>query len=108
MIIILGVSINVQNSIMANQQCSVNATGGNQNYQQQLLSTLQPSLQSSNLAGQSTLLEAELDLHFSLQYPHFIKRDGNRYVHCNNCFVNCCRYTVLQNYCTSTSTSEYH
>ncbi|XP_055551781.1 phosphofurin acidic cluster sorting protein 2 isoform X3 [Wyeomyia smithii] len=24
------------------------------------------------------LLEAELDLHFSLQYPHFIKRDGNR------------------------------
>lgn len=25
------------------------------------------------------LLETELDLHFSLQYPHFIKRDGNRY-----------------------------
>lgn len=24
------------------------------------------------------LLETELDLHFSLQYPHFIKRDGNR------------------------------
>lgn len=27
---------------------------------------------------QSTLLETDLDLHFSLQYPHFIKRDGNR------------------------------
>lgn len=25
-------------------------------------------------------LETELDLHFSLQYPHFIKRDGNRFV----------------------------
>ena len=24
------------------------------------------------------ILETELDLHFSLQYPHFIKRDGNR------------------------------
>lgn len=24
------------------------------------------------------LTETELDLHFSLQYPHFIKRDGNR------------------------------
>ncbi|KAG5671872.1 hypothetical protein PVAND_002042 [Polypedilum vanderplanki] len=24
------------------------------------------------------LLEIELDLHFSLQYPHFLKRDGNR------------------------------
>lgn len=28
------------------------------------------------------LLETELDLHFSLQYPHFIKRDGNRLVGC--------------------------
>lgn len=27
------------------------------------------------------LLERELDLHFSLQYPHFIKRDGNRFVY---------------------------
>uniref|UniRef100_W8B4Y7 Phosphofurin acidic cluster sorting protein 1 n=1 Tax=Ceratitis capitata TaxID=7213 RepID=W8B4Y7_CERCA len=27
-----------------------------------------------------TLAETELDLHFSLQYPHFIKRDGNRLV----------------------------
>lgn len=26
----------------------------------------------------TALLETELDLHFSLQYPHFIKRDGNR------------------------------
>jgi len=26
------------------------------------------------------LTETELDLHFSLQYPHFIKRDGNRWV----------------------------
>lgn len=26
------------------------------------------------------LLETDLDLHFSLQYPHFIKRDGNRLV----------------------------
>lgn len=26
------------------------------------------------------ILEIELDLHFSLQYPHFLKRDGNRYV----------------------------
>ena len=24
------------------------------------------------------LFETDLDLHFSLQYPHFIKRDGNR------------------------------
>lgn len=29
------------------------------------------------------LLETELDLHFSLQYPHFIKRDGNRLVLCS-------------------------
>lgn len=26
------------------------------------------------------VLETELDLNFSLQYPHFIKRDGNRLV----------------------------
>lgn len=32
---------------------------------------------------QPALLETDLDLHFSLQYPHFIKRDGNRSV----CFV---------------------
>lgn len=28
--------------------------------------------------GNIPLSETELDLHFSLQYPHFIKRDGNR------------------------------
>lgn len=28
--------------------------------------------------GALPLTETELDLHFSLQYPHFIKRDGNR------------------------------
>lgn len=36
-----------------------------------------------NIGGVSNgtpLLETELDLHFSLQYPHFIKRDGNRLV----------------------------
>lgn len=27
----------------------------------------------------SPFFETDLDLHFSLQYPHFIKRDGNRY-----------------------------
>ncbi|XP_064550286.1 phosphofurin acidic cluster sorting protein 2 isoform X2 [Drosophila montana] len=30
--------------------------------------------------GVVPLTETELDLHFSLQYPHFIKRDGNRLV----------------------------
>lgn len=30
--------------------------------------------------GALPLTETELDLHFSLQYPHFIKRDGNRWV----------------------------
>lgn len=24
------------------------------------------------------LLDTELDLHFALQYPHFLKRDGNK------------------------------
>lgn len=28
--------------------------------------------------GAMPLLETDLDLHFSLQYPHFLKRDGNR------------------------------
>lgn len=34
------------------------------------------------LGGHTTapLLETDLDLHFSLQYPHFLKRDGNRWV----------------------------
>ncbi|EDS39369.1 conserved hypothetical protein [Culex quinquefasciatus] len=42
------------------------------------------SLGGPGVIGQSgqlnspPLLETELDLHFSLQYPHFIKRDGNR------------------------------
>lgn len=37
--------------------------------------------------AQPSLLETDLDLHFSLQYPHFIKRDGNRLV----CVpVRCC------------------
>ncbi|XP_037940891.1 phosphofurin acidic cluster sorting protein 2-like isoform X2 [Teleopsis dalmanni] len=31
-------------------------------------------------AANVPLSETELDLHFSLQYPHFIKRDGNRLV----------------------------
>lgn len=48
-----------------------------------------PSLATCNLnntsfggsSGSSTpFFEADLDLHFSLQYPHFIKRDGNRSV----------------------------
>lgn len=29
-------------------------------------------------SGAVPLVETELDLNFSLQYPHFIKRDGNR------------------------------
>ncbi|XP_031619958.1 phosphofurin acidic cluster sorting protein 2 isoform X2 [Contarinia nasturtii] len=29
-------------------------------------------------SGTSSFFETDLDLHFSLQYPHFIKRDGNR------------------------------
>ncbi|XP_067617217.1 phosphofurin acidic cluster sorting protein 2 isoform X2 [Eurosta solidaginis] len=33
-----------------------------------------------SIVGTMPLAEAELDLHFSLQYPHFIKRDGNRLV----------------------------
>lgn len=28
----------------------------------------------------SPFFETDLDLHFSLQYPHFLKRDGNRFV----------------------------
>lgn len=49
-----------------------------------------PSLGTSNvnnttfgsLGGsvQQPYFETDLDLHFSLQYPHFIKRDGNRFV----------------------------
>ncbi|XP_030369218.1 phosphofurin acidic cluster sorting protein 2 isoform X2 [Scaptodrosophila lebanonensis] len=35
---------------------------------------------SSSLSVSVPLTEIELDLHFSLQYPHFIKRDGNRLV----------------------------
>jgi hypothetical protein len=30
------------------------------------------------LLNSPPLQETELDLHFSLQYPHFLKRDGNR------------------------------
>ncbi|XP_052891368.1 phosphofurin acidic cluster sorting protein 2 isoform X2 [Anopheles moucheti] len=36
------------------------------------------SLASVGQLNSPPLLETELDLHFSLQYPHFIKRDGNR------------------------------
>ncbi|XP_035780194.1 phosphofurin acidic cluster sorting protein 2-like isoform X2 [Anopheles albimanus] len=32
----------------------------------------------AGLLNSPPLLETELDLHFSLQYPHFIKREGNR------------------------------
>lgn len=31
-------------------------------------------------SGTPSFFETDLDLHFSLQYPHFIKRDGNRFV----------------------------
>lgn len=34
---------------------------------------------SGNASAGPSFFEADLDLHFSLQYPHFIKRDGNRY-----------------------------
>lgn len=36
------------------------------------------SVFGSSLTNNAALLETDLDLHFSLQYPHFIKRDGNR------------------------------
>lgn len=48
-----------------------------------------PSLAACNLnntsfgsigGSASSFFETDLDLHFSLQYPHFIKRDGNRFV----------------------------
>lgn len=32
----------------------------------------------NNNNNYSAIMEADLDLNFSLQYPHFIKRDGNR------------------------------
>ncbi|XP_054746542.1 phosphofurin acidic cluster sorting protein 2 isoform X2 [Anastrepha obliqua] len=40
------------------------------------------SMTAGGSGGATTmpLAETELDLHFSLQYPHFIKRDGNRLV----------------------------
>lgn len=34
---------------------------------------------AGNASAGPSFFEADLDLHFSLQYPHFIKRDGNRY-----------------------------
>lgn len=34
----------------------------------------------ANASAGPAFFEADLDLHFSLQYPHFIKRDGNRYM----------------------------
>lgn len=45
------------------------------------------------------LLETELDLHFSLQYPHFLKRDGNRWESNwsddNNNFGYCIAYRFI-------------
>lgn len=38
-------------------------------------------LQSNGIASElrsPPFFETDLDLHFSLQYPHFLKRDGNR------------------------------
>lgn len=43
---------------------------------------------ASNASAGPSFFEADLDLHFSLQYPHFIKRDGNRYVYCVSCCVD--------------------
>ena len=39
-----------------------------------------------NISSPPTI-EIELDLHFSLQYPHFLKRDGNRYVIILNAWI---------------------
>lgn len=42
-------------------------------------SNLQTSFSSGGLQLNSPPLhDSELDLHFTLQYPHFLKRDGNR------------------------------
>ncbi|XP_055586779.1 phosphofurin acidic cluster sorting protein 2 isoform X2 [Uranotaenia lowii] len=41
-------------------------------------SALSSTFGSSSGLMMPPMLETELDLHFSLQYPHFIKRDGNR------------------------------
>lgn len=52
-----------------------------------------------SLQNSTPLLETELDLHFSLQYPHFIKRDGNRLV-CHFpifVFFFCFLFEALQN-----------
>lgn len=47
-----------------------------------ILGQQQQVLQQSNgIAGElrsPPFFETDLDLHFSLQYPHFLKRDGNR------------------------------
>lgn len=50
-------------------------------------SILTPNQVNANIANigkigvdEHSILETELDLNFSLQYPHFIKRDGNRFV----------------------------
>lgn len=57
-----------------------------------ILGQQQQVLQQSNgIAGElrsPPFFETDLDLHFSLQYPHFLKRDGNRYV---NDFIKTCK-----------------
>lgn len=45
------------------------------------------------------LLETDLDLHFSLQYPHFIKRDGNRLVFEVIYFQKMCTLTCSSSDC---------
>lgn len=55
---------------------NVGILGQQQQQQQQIM-------QSNGIAGElrsPPFFETDLDLHFSLQYPHFLKRDGNRYV----------------------------
>lgn len=54
-----------------NNNCSSFSIYGNNHFQNN-------NLNNNNNNNNSAIMEADLDLNFSLQYPHFIKRDGNR------------------------------
>lgn len=73
--------IPVPQSILINAAVNSSTTSGSANNSTSTNTAMAGNGGNSGAGNTNTpFFETELDLHFSLQYPHFIKRDGNRSV----------------------------
>lgn len=76
----LSLAVKMQSSkrTLRSHEIPVNSNNNNASNTLSNMSSLTSPNVTNNNNGQQVVMEADLDLNFSLQYPHFLKRDGNR------------------------------